>query len=101
MLDISTRQGKAGVVSGWRWVGLTQYTIYAASHVHALAFRRRTNQEQRQLGDDYRQLNLPTARKNFVKKHATRYTELSQLPYFNLVEQIVIDPMHNLFLGKF
>jgi hypothetical protein len=36
---------------------------------------------------------------NFVKEHATRYTQLSRLPYFDLVRQIVIDPMHNLFLG--
>ncbi|KAG1810292.1 uncharacterized protein HD556DRAFT_1223274, partial [Suillus plorans] len=35
----------------------------------------------------------------FVKEHATRYTQLAHLPYFDLVEQIVIDPMHNLFLG--
>ena len=63
------------------------------------AFRPRTNDEQRQLGEEYRKLPTPTARKNFVKDHATRYTQLSRLPYFNLVEQIVIDPMHNLFLG--
>ncbi|KAG2036333.1 hypothetical protein BDR03DRAFT_1011868 [Suillus americanus] len=44
-------------------------------------------------------LTTPSACKNFVKEHATRYTQLSHLPYFNLVEQIVIDPMHNLFLG--
>lgn len=37
------------------------------------------------------------ARKNFVKENATRYTQLARLLY---VEQIVIDPMHNLFLGK-
>ncbi|KAG2066534.1 hypothetical protein BDR04DRAFT_1121077 [Suillus decipiens] len=35
----------------------------------------------------------------FVKEHATQYTQLSRLPYFDLVEQIVVDPMHNLFLG--
>ncbi|KAN0074465.1 hypothetical protein V8E55_011877 [Tylopilus felleus] len=36
----------------------------------------------------------------FMKdKFATCYTELSRLPYFNLVEQIVVDLMHNLFLG--
>ncbi|KAI6036714.1 hypothetical protein BKA83DRAFT_4041526, partial [Pisolithus microcarpus] len=39
--------------------------------------------------------------KNFVKEYATQYSELSRLPYFDLVQQIVIDPMHNLFLGKF
>jgi hypothetical protein len=44
-------------------------------------------------------LNTNTARNNFVHDNATRYTELSRLPYFDLVEQIAIDPMHNLFLG--
>jgi hypothetical protein len=63
------------------------------------AFKLRTNEEQRRLGDQYHKLTTPTARKNFVKEHATRYTQLSRLPYFDLVEQIVIDPMHNLFLG--
>ncbi|KAF9227789.1 hypothetical protein BS17DRAFT_694301 [Gyrodon lividus] len=30
---------------------------------------------------------------------APQYTQLSRLLYFNLVEQIMIDPMHNLFLS--
>jgi len=66
----------------------------------ATAFRRRTNEEHRRLGETYRQLPTPTARKNFVKEYATRYCELSRLPYFDLVAQIVVDPMHNLFLGQ-
>jgi hypothetical protein len=76
-------------------------TIYATSSVclSTVAFRRRTSEEHRRFGNQYRQLSTPSARKNFVKAHATRYTELSRLPYFDLVEQIVIDPMHNLFLG--
>jgi hypothetical protein len=65
------------------------------------AFRPRTDQEQRRLSKEYHQLPTPTACKNFVKDHATQYTQLSRLPYFSLVEQIVIDPMHNLFLGMF
>ena len=36
----------------------------------------------------------------FVKKEAMRFTQLSRLPYFDLVCGIVIDPMHNLILGK-
>ncbi|KAG1796123.1 hypothetical protein EV424DRAFT_1353275 [Suillus variegatus] len=63
------------------------------------AFRPRTNQEQRELGDRYRRLDNSTARKNFVKEYATRYMQLARLPYFDLVKQIVIDLMHNLFLG--
>ncbi|KIJ06688.1 hypothetical protein PAXINDRAFT_158658 [Paxillus involutus ATCC 200175] len=63
------------------------------------AFKPRTNIEQRELGERYRMLTTAAARKNFVKEHATRYTQLSRLPYFDLVDQIIIDPMHNLFLG--
>jgi hypothetical protein len=43
---------------------------------------------------------MPTTQKNFIKEFVTRYTELSRLPYFNLVEQLVVDPMHNLFPGE-
>ena len=75
------------------------HTCYVLIYLSVVAFRRRTNDEHRRLGDDYRRLTTPTAQKNFVKEFATRYSELSRLPYFNMVEQIVIDPMHNLFLG--
>jgi hypothetical protein len=64
------------------------------------AFKVRTDREHRELGEQYRNLTTANARKNFVKDFATRYTQLSRLPYFNIVEQIIIDPMHNLFLGK-
>ena len=57
------------------------------------------NEEHRQLGEEYRQLSMTTARKNFVKSHASYYMQLSRLLYFSLTEQIVINPMHNLFLG--
>ncbi|KAF8887304.1 hypothetical protein BD779DRAFT_1470716 [Infundibulicybe gibba] len=63
------------------------------------AFPPRTDAEQRRLGEEYRKLANKTAHINFVKVNATRYTQLSCLPYFNLVDQVIIDPMHNLFLG--
>ncbi|KZV83930.1 hypothetical protein EXIGLDRAFT_624997, partial [Exidia glandulosa HHB12029] len=62
-------------------------------------FKARTDAEQRELGERYRNLKTQTERDAFVKEHATRYTQLSRLPYFDLVRQIVIDPMHNLALG--
>lgn len=79
--------------------GTSIVATYDVLTARSTAFRPRTNEEHRRLGDAYHQLSTPTARKNFVKEHATRYTELSRLPYFNLVDQVVIDPMHNLFLG--
>ncbi|KIK79761.1 hypothetical protein PAXRUDRAFT_36357 [Paxillus rubicundulus Ve08.2h10] len=63
------------------------------------AFKPQTNQEQCNLSEHYHKLMNPTQKKNFVKEHATCYTQLAHLPYFNLIDQIIIDPMHNLFLG--
>ncbi|KAG0693068.1 hypothetical protein DFH29DRAFT_881751 [Suillus ampliporus] len=77
----------------------TQITNFQFTAELLLAFKSRTNDQQRKLGETYRHLVTSAARKNFVKENATRYTQLARLPYFDLVEQIVIDPMHNLFLG--
>ncbi|KAG2336005.1 hypothetical protein BDR05DRAFT_1006250 [Suillus weaverae] len=41
----------------------------------------------------------PTTCKNFVKDFVTHYTQLARLLYFDLVHQVMIDPMHNLFLS--
>jgi hypothetical protein len=57
------------------------------------------NEEQHQLSEEYHKLPMPTVCKNFVKVHATHYTQLSHLLYFNLVDQVMIDLMHNLFLN--
>lgn len=39
-------------------------------------------------------------REKFFKKHGARYFELSWLPYFDPVCMMVVDPMHNILLGK-
>ena len=65
------------------------------------AFEPRTDKEQRDLGERYRKLTTNHARTQFVKEHATRFTQLSRLPYFDLVRQVVIDPMHNMYLGTY
>jgi hypothetical protein len=64
-----------------------------------LAFRVRTNEEHRKLGERYQNLKTKAQRTKFVKDHATRFTQFSRLPYFDIVRQIVVDPMHNLLLG--
>ena len=63
------------------------------------AFPQRTNAEQRRFGHEYLQKTSANARKTFVRDKSTRWSELSRLPYFDLVRQIVIDPMHCLYLG--
>ncbi|KIK79089.1 hypothetical protein PAXRUDRAFT_36514 [Paxillus rubicundulus Ve08.2h10] len=52
------------------------------------AFQPRTNEEQCELGEQYRQLTLPTAHKIFVKEFATQYTQLTQSLYFDLVNLV-------------
>lgn len=74
------------------------YRLGLAAH-SVTGFRKRTNQEHRALGDQYRRLGTKAARKKFVTEYASRWSELARLPYFDLCRMIVIDPMHNLFLG--
>jgi len=64
------------------------------------AFFAHTDEEHRRLSE-YANLKTAKTRDDFVKKHVTRWTELLHLPYFDTVCMIIIDPMHNLLLGKF
>lgn len=40
-----------------------------------------------------------TQRAELESKYGVRYSVLLELPYFNIIRQHIIDPMHNLFLG--
>lgn len=40
-----------------------------------------------------------TQREKLESKHGCRYSVLLELPYFDPVRMLVVDPMHNLFLG--
>ena len=96
MLDHTRTQSDSGSFhERWSVSKLSPFGM----HSHLLGFEARIDFEQHELGEKYRQLTTPTARKNFVRDFAMCYTQLSRLPYFDLVNQIVIDPMHNLFLG--
>lgn len=79
--------------------GTNLINIAYLNSVIFLGFRPRTNAEHCQRGEEYAKLQSDYTRQQFVTKHASRYTELSRLPYFDLVRMTVIDPMHNLFLG--
>ncbi|KAJ6479999.1 hypothetical protein C8R47DRAFT_1074460 [Mycena vitilis] len=61
--------------------------------------KQRSDKEHRQRQQEYLKCKTAAARKAFVKMFATRWCQLSRLPYFDLCRMIVIDPMHNLLLG--
>ena len=42
----------------------------------------------------------PPERDKFFSIHGVHWSELARLPYFDIVRQSIIDPMHNLLLGQ-
>ena len=46
-----------------------------------------------------KQAPTATAKRSLESQHGARYSALLDLPYFDVVRQHVIDPMHKLFLG--
>ncbi|OSD01435.1 hypothetical protein PYCCODRAFT_1425928 [Trametes coccinea BRFM310] len=62
-------------------------------------FRARTDEQHRLLMEEYRSADTKTAREEHASMYATRWSELARLPYFDFCRMIVVDPMHNLFLG--
>lgn len=56
--------------------------------------------QHRFLAERYTYQTSATGREAYVQEFATRWSEFARLPYFNMVQMIVIDPMHNLLLGE-
>ncbi|KAL1936999.1 hypothetical protein VTO73DRAFT_2039 [Trametes versicolor] len=63
------------------------------------AFADRTDTHHRRMMNEYRNFTTKNARDDYAKAYATRWSELARLPYFDLCRMVVVDPMHNLFLG--
>ena len=43
--------------------------------------------------------NTQTEKVRLQKKYGAQYSELCRLPYFDIIRNHVIDPMHNMYLG--
>ncbi|KAJ7153126.1 hypothetical protein C8R43DRAFT_832523, partial [Mycena crocata] len=52
-----------------------------------------------QAADKYRFATTPAAARGHFNRSGLRWTEFLRLPYFDLPRMLVIDSMHNLFLG--
>ncbi|KAI0628591.1 hypothetical protein C8Q77DRAFT_1162009 [Trametes polyzona] len=59
----------------------------------------RTDAQHRFLMNEYLQQATKKGKDDYASLYATRWSELARLPYFDMCRMIVIDPMHNLFLG--
>jgi hypothetical protein len=72
---------------------------YFCSHT-ILGFWACTDTKHCAAREKYAGLETNAARQKFVKVNTVRWTEFAHLPYFDLVHSVIIDPMHNLLLGK-
>ena len=59
----------------------------------------RKDREVREAMKRYQRASSRHASDAIAKASGVRYSELSRLPYFNTVDNFLIDPMHNFFLG--
>ena len=60
---------------------------------------KRSNTEHRLLVPEYLSKTNRAQQKEFESQHGFRYSQLLQLPYFDIIRCCTVDPMHNLFLG--
>jgi hypothetical protein len=60
---------------------------------------RRTNSECRLFASYFKAAEDEETRAGLLKQSGIRWSELLRLPYFDIVQCVVIDAMHNLFLG--
>ena len=62
-------------------------------------WRDRTNTQHRSDVTEILKCTTKTARLSAEKKFGCRYSVLLDLPYFDPVRMLLVDPMHNLFMG--
>src|SRR5271169_4985942 len=55
--------------------------------------------EHRQNAEAWRRCKFVSERKQHVSNTHVRWSEMLRLPYFNPIRHLIVDPMHNLFLG--
>jgi hypothetical protein len=101
MLGRPRKQGFCKVLRS-KWYIHKFLPLRACCHSHhdITGFSPRSNTQHREYQARYQECTTKNSQKDFVKEYATRWCQLTRLPYFDLCRMIVIDPMHNLFLGE-
>ena len=69
------------------------------SGYHCQNWLPRDNTNQKKRGLAFKNAPTASARKELLRSYGAKYSEIFQLPYFDVVRHHVIDPMHNIFLG--
>ena len=59
----------------------------------------RQNEKQKKCAQEYLLASTQSQQKRIEREHGVKYSILNELPYYDSVRFLVIDPMHLLFLG--
>lgn len=59
----------------------------------------RTEKQHRKDVQDIQRAHCKTKQRELESEHGCRYSYLLELPYFDPIRMVIIDPMHNLYLG--
>jgi hypothetical protein len=74
-------------------------TVHGYGNTDIGSWKRRTNEECRTFAEDFRNATSAKAAASTFNKTGLRWSELLRLPYYDPTRFLVVDPMHNLFLG--
>jgi hypothetical protein len=68
-------------------------------HLDYDMWQKRTNSECRSFASSFQAAKDEETRAELFKQSGIRWSELLRLPYFDIAQCVVVDAMHNLFLG--
>ena len=63
------------------------------------SFFHRTDKQVRKAMNTYKKATKKTSAQVLSQKSGVKYSELVRLPYFDMVQNFLIDPMHNILMG--
>lgn len=69
------------------------------SYYTPIACERRQDKEVRKQANEYRAAKTKTSAGKIAQKNGVRASELTRLPYFDMVGSCCLDPMHTFLLG--
>ena len=69
------------------------------TNFNVASWPRRTHQEQKKAAEEWRNAESKKARRQLFRKNGIRWSPLWKLDYYDPAKMVVVDTMHNIFLG--
>ncbi|KAJ7600160.1 hypothetical protein C8J56DRAFT_767977 [Mycena floridula] len=69
------------------------------NNIDCSSWKKTTRDEQKKCAEEWRDAKSDAVRDQLFEANGIRWSVLWELPYFDLTKMVIIDGMHNLFLG--